>query len=228
MEIIVGKQGNQKLRITEPTVSRRHCKVTSNADGTYTIENLSNTTYTKVDGIEIIRTTAGPNSELQLGPNFKMKLKDLIPVPQASYKPSTRQTPPPPPVKTFNISHLRYIWEEYNNKNHELQEKQRKVTLIRSGSMIFSMGGGLIAALSSVPVIGWAFTGIGLIALGYSFIGMKNSESSLERQQRQAEFDDKWVCPNPECGRNLIAKDFRYLVRNYPSCPHCKCKYVIK
>ena len=61
MEIIVGRKGQQQAVITDLTVSREHCKLTDNGDGTYTVENLSaNGTF--VDGKNIIRTvvTAEP------------------------------------------------------------------------------------------------------------------------------------------------------------------------
>ena len=54
MEVIVGKQGNQRIPITDQYVSRKHCKLTSNGDGSYTIENLSqNGTF--VNGRKILK-----------------------------------------------------------------------------------------------------------------------------------------------------------------------------
>ena len=41
MEIIVGRKGQQKVPITDMAVSREHCKLTANPDGTFTLENLS-------------------------------------------------------------------------------------------------------------------------------------------------------------------------------------------
>ena len=41
MEIIIGRKGQQQITITDLSVSREHCKLTSNPDGTYTLENLS-------------------------------------------------------------------------------------------------------------------------------------------------------------------------------------------
>lgn len=71
-------------------------------------------------------------------------------------------------------------------------------------------------------------TGIGGIGFLYSLIGMRNAETAEERQRRQDEFDDAWVCPNPNCGHSLMAKNYKMLVRNHQSCPYCKCKYVEK
>lgn len=242
MEIIIGKQGNQKITITEPTVSRKHCKVINNGDGTYIIENLS-PNGTKVNGTNIIRTTATLDSILELGPSYKATLRELIGTPvdytksTADHNVCNQPTPqiptsePKPEVKTYNISHLRHVWENYNNKNIEAAEKQRKINLTRTGLGIFTM-----CAMPTIfflgPVglagLGYALTGIGIVGNIYSFFGLKNSESTAEKQRRQEEFDDAWVCPNPACGKTLLAKNYKMLVKNHQSCPYCKSKYIEK
>lgn len=226
MEFIIGRKGNQKTQITDPTVSRQHCKVTSNGDGTYTIENLSQS-GTKVDGREIVRASAGLNSIIQLGQSFKATLAELIGTPAQASAPTSRPSAPSQTVKTFNISHLRRVWEDHNRKNLEMAEVQRKSNLVRTGSSIFTMSAAIVASLTSGP-IGWIFTGIGVIGMVYSFIGLKNTETVQEKQQRQEAFDDAWVCPNPECRHSLTAKNYKYLVKNFQSCPYCKCKYIEK
>lgn len=213
MEIIIGKQGSQKKPITEPTVSRKHCKVTDNGDGTYTVENLSTTSFTKVDGQDIVKTKASLDSEIQLGPVFKAKLKDLIDIPAEN-----------PADKEFSISHLQKVWDEFNGKNLDFAKKQQKLNLTRTGLGIFTMCA--MPTIFFLGPIGYALTGIGVLGNIYSFVGLKNIESPEQRQKRQDEFDDAWVCPNPECGRTLPAKNYSMLKRNYPSCPYCKCKFT--
>lgn len=237
MEIIIGRQGTQKMPITDPTVSRKHCKVTDNGDGTFTIENLS-PSGTKVDGVDILRTTVKPNNRIQLGLSFSATLVELIGIPQAKAKPNVQsdrishsEQPTPsskvqPEVKTFNISHLRRVWEEYNNTNLEMAESQRKTNLVRTGLGIFTMCA--MPTIFFFGPVGYILTGIGVLGNIYSFAGMRNAETAEERQQRQDAFDDAWVCPNPNCGHSLLAKNYKLLVRNHQSCPYCKCKYVEK
>lgn len=237
MEIIIGREGTQKTPISDPTVSRKHCKVTDNGDGTYIIENLSRS-GTKVDGVEILKTTANLNSRIQLGPSFSAALVELIGVPQTSSKSGLKNQAEnfqqsnslrnqQSEVKTFNISHLRKVWEDYNNTNIAIANAQRKVNLIRVGFGIFTL-----CAMPTIyfigPLIGYTLTFIGILGNVYSFIGIKNSETVEERQRRQDAFDDAWVCPNPDCGHSLLAKNYRMLVRNHQSCPFCKCRYVEK
>lgn len=235
MEIIIGRKGNQKTQITDPTVSREHCRVTANGDGTFTIENLSQS-GTKVDGRDIIRTTAKLNSRIQLGQSFSATLAELIGAPTQNRQVNVQKMPPETnqtanaqneqQAKVYNISHLRVVWENYNQANIEIADKQRKVTLIRTGLGIITMCA--MPTIFLFGTIGYIFTGLGVIGNIYSFAGMKNAESAEEKQHRQDEFDDAWVCPNPSCRRTLPAKNYKMLVRNYQSCPYCKCKYVEK
>ncbi len=229
MEIIIGRNGTQKLKITDSTVSREHCKVYVNNDGTFIIENLSQS-GTKVDGRPIIKASATLNSRLQLGHSYSATLADLIgnplqPSPQymndknaASTSQQNKQE-----IKVCNISHLRRVWEDFNNTNIELADKQRKINLIRAGLGILT-----VCVMPTISLVGYGFgftlTGIAAFGNLYSFIGMKNAESAEEKQSRQDAFDDAWVCPN--CGRSLPAKNYKNLVRNYQSCPYCKCKFV--
>lgn len=222
MEIIIGRQGTQKTPITDPTVSRKHCKVTDNGDGTFTIENLSSL-GTKVDGVDIVRKTANINSILQLGPTFSASLGDLIG--QGNFQPQISKSSLNE-TKTFDISHLKEVWESFNNKNIQIANSQRQINLIRGLLGVFTMGA--MPTIFFLGPIGYILTGIGVVGNIYSFVGMKNVETAEEKQRRQDEFDDKWICPNPDCGRSLIARNYRLLIRNYQSCPYCKCKYVEK
>lgn len=227
MEIIIGRQGTQKTPINDPSVSRRHCKVTDNGDGTYTVENLS-ASGTKVDGVEIVRAAAKPDSRIQLGQSYSAVLKDLIagPAPRQQAQQKTPQPQQSQEPKTFKISHLRRVWEDFNQTNLEMADAQRKTNLIRTGLGVFTMCA--MPTIFFFGPVGYVLTGIGVLGNIYSFAGMRNAETAAQRQQRQDAFDDAWVCPNPECRHSINAKNYKMLVRNYKSCPYCKCKYVEK
>lgn len=228
METIIGREGTQKMQITDLTVSRKHCKVTANADGTFTVENLSHSSSTYVDGVEVIRGTANADSIIQLGASFKAKLSDLIDVVPASSSNQNESKASSANVtdKSFDIQHLKAVWDNYNDTNIRMADAQRRINLTRAAFGIFTMCA--MPTIFFLGPIGYGLTGIGVLGNIYSFAGMKNAETAKERQKRQEEFEDAWVCPNPDCGRSLIARNYRMLVRNYQSCPYCKCKYLEK
>ncbi len=238
-EIIIGRKGTQKTPINDLTVSREHCKVIDNGDGTFTIENLSQS-GTKIDGRDIIRAKANLNSRLQLGQSFSATLVELIGKPeQSKYTKSidksvaqsavnemSAQQAQQKEVKTYNISHLRRVWDDFNQTNIEMADQQRKINLTRTGLGIFTMCA--MPTIFFFGPIGYGLTAIGILGNIYSFAGMRNAETVEDRQRRQDAFDDAWICPNPDCGRTLLAKNYKMLVRNYQSCPYCKCKYIEK
>ncbi|MDE7081590.1 MAG: FHA domain-containing protein [Muribaculaceae bacterium] len=237
MEIIIGRQGTQKTPITDPTVSRRHCKVTVNGDGSYTLENLSQS-GTIVNGNPIIRATVGPDTRIQLGQSYSATLGELIGLSATKSSHQTSATPSSSvpagasggqqsaSPKTYSITHLQHVWNDFNNTNLEMENTQRRTNLVRAGLGIFTM--------CAMPLcyffgpVGYVLTAVGILGNIYSFVGIKNAETAEERQSRRDAFDDAWICPNPECGHSLMAKNYRMLVRNHQSCPYCKCKYIEK
>lgn len=232
MEIIIGRKGTQKTPITDTTVSRQHCKVTDNGDGTYTVENLSSS-GTLIDGRDVVRAKATLDSRLQLGPSFTATLRELIaPKGQAQQQQQQQQQSKPQQPKpqaeapTYNIAHLRRVYEDFNQANLQKADEQRKINLTRTALGVLTMCA--MPTIFFFGPVGYVLTGIGLLGNVYSFVGMRNSETAAERQARQDRYDDEWVCPNPDCRRSLLAKNYRMLVRNYQACPYCKCKYVEK
>jgi pSer/pThr/pTyr-binding forkhead associated (FHA) protein len=117
MEIIVGRKGQQRAAITDLSVSREHCKLTSNADGTYLLENLSaNGTY--VDGRSVVRSVVTADTVIQLGATFKIIVKDLLPVTQQKTNPAVSQTPPVDPrQKEYELKfrQLKNVYDKYTS-----------------------------------------------------------------------------------------------------------------
>lgn len=240
-EIIVGRHGNQKIQINDNSVSRQHCKLVPNGDGTFTLIHLSQSGTTKIDGREVIQKQVTPDTVLQLSHNFKAKVADLVGQQilnanrpnlnqRASFQGNVNNRPPqnrvnqPAAPQRVSIAHLERVYEEYNNHKLQVAKENKRVGMIRAGSTIFTMGSGLISSLTDIGPLGWVMTGIGLIGIVYSIIGMKNAETPEQRQAIQDQFDDAWACPN--CRKSLNAKNYRMLVKNYQHCPHCKCEFV--
>lgn len=223
MEIIIGKQGTQKMTIAEPTVSRKHCKVTTNDDGTFTVENLSNTSFTKVDGRDIIKTSATLGSEIQLGPVFKAKLKDLIGIPAKK-----------PVEKEFSISHLQKVWEDFHEGGLALKDKQHKMGLYQRIPVFFTIGAGALTSVSWslgwgewIKILSICLTATGLLLMVYFFKQASKFNPGRESDKLQQDFQNNYHCPNPDCQRFLGNYSYTMMKNQYKMrCPYCKCKYI--
>ena len=91
MDILVGRSGNQKLAITDKSVSREHCRLTLMENGNYTLENLSaNGTF--VNEKDVIKTVVTPETQIRLGTRFVCLVKDLLPSNESDEQPKVNTT----------------------------------------------------------------------------------------------------------------------------------------
>lgn len=237
MEIIIGRKGTQRTPITDTTVSREHCKLTINADGTYTLENLSiNGTF--VNGNSIIRTVVTPDTILRLGANFSIAVRDLLPLQVANIKP--RQAQQQNPLQQFakpavdpnqeryemEFRKLKSVYEKYTADKLAIQKEAGMTNFYRMLPMtlmaIVSLGAACIPGLGALsPVI--AVVGLGLLvfSLFKSYNGNRDNPEKLEALNKQFMID--YVCP--KCGNFLGFIPYENL-ENKSTCNFCKCKWV--
>lgn len=237
MEIIIGRKGTQRTPITDTTVSREHCKLTINADGTYTLENLSiNGTF--VNGNSIIRTVVTPDTILRLGANFSIAVRDLLPLQTANIKP--RQAQQQNPLQQFakpavdpnqeryemEFRKLKSVYEKYTADKLAIQKEAGMTNFYRMLPMtlmaIVSLGAACIPGLGALsPVI--AVVGLGLLvfSLFKSYNGNRDNPKKLEALNKQFMID--YVCP--KCGNFLGFIPYENL-ENKSTCNFCKCKWV--
>lgn len=237
MEIIIGRKGTQRTPITDTTVSREHCKLTINADGTYTLENLSiNGTF--VNGNSIIRTVVTPDTILRLGANFSVAVRDLLPLQAANIKP--RQAQQQNPLQQFakpavdpnqeryemEFRKLKSVYEKYTEDKLAIQKEAGMTNFYRMLPMtlmaIVSLGAACIPGLGALsPVI--AVVGLVLLvfSLFKSYNGNRDNPEKLEALNKQFMID--YVCP--KCGNFLGFIPYENL-ENKSTCNFCKCKWV--
>lgn len=237
MEIIIGRKGTQRTPITDTTVSREHCKLTINADGTYTLENLSiNGTF--VNGNSIIRTVVTPDTILRLGANFSIAVRDLLPLQSANIKPRQAQLQNPlqqfakpavdPNQERYEMEFrkLKSVYEKYTADKLAIQKEAGMTNFYRMLPMtlmaIVSLGAACIPGLGALsPVI--AVVGLGLLvfSLFKSYNGNRDNPEKLEALNKQFMID--YVCP--KCGNFLGFIPYENL-ENKSTCNFCKCKWV--
>ena len=232
MEIIVGRKGTQRTTITDLSVSREHCKLIVNGDGTYIIENLSaNGTF--VNGNNIIRTVVTPDTVLQLGATFTIAVRDLLPLKAAQGTPHPNHPQASQPTVDPNQEHyekefrrLKNVYEKYTADKVAIQREAGMANFYRMLPMtlmaLVSLGAACIPALRLLsPFI--AVIGLGLLvfSLFKSFNGSRNNPEKLEALNKQFMID--YVCP--KCGNFLGYLPYENL-KNKATCNFCKCKWV--
>lgn len=239
MEIIVGRKGTQRTPINDISVSREHCKLIVNADGTYVVENISaNGTF--VNGNSIIRTSVTPDTVLKLGPNFSIIVRDLLPLQTPNKQKQSQQQQQQPayhnvakPVVDPNqqqyekeFRKLKSVYDKYTAEKLAIQKEAGMTNFYRMLPMtlmaIVSLGAACIPGLGALaPVIAVAGLGLLVYSLYKSYNGNLNNPDKLEALNKQFMID--YVCP--KCGNFLGFVPYENL-ENKTTCNFCKCKWV--
>ncbi len=213
MEIIVGREGQQGIKISDSTVSRKHCKITKNSDGTYTIENLSkNGTY--VNGQKIIKTNVTADTEIQLGPVFRITVKQLL-AGSGGY----------PEDFIAKFRKLEEVYDKYSNDKIAIQKQAAKINFYRMLPMallsLITLGSLAIPGLGSIsPFIGLIGGGLVLYSLVKFYSSNTGNPEKIEALNKQFMID--YVCP--KCG-NFLGFIPHKTLANKSTCNYCKCKW---
>lgn len=222
MEMIIGRKGQQSTPITDLSVSREHCKLTSNPDGTYTLENLS-ASGTFVNDRSIIRTVVNKDTVIRLGGSFTIAVKDLLP---ASHQDSSSGDEHKEEDYTAAFRRLKGVYDKYSADKIAIQKEAAMSNFYRMLPMtlmsLLGLGAAAIPALGSIaPII--AIVGMVLLvySLSKSYTGSKENPEKMEALNRQFMID--YVCP--KCGNFLGYVPFEALA-NKKQCSFCKCKWV--
>lgn len=229
MTIIVGRgrsKATQRIEINDPTVSREHCWLTDNGDGTYTLQNKSQQ-GTFVNGRQVLKTIVRPETMITLG-SFKVKVADLLPSPAQTPTPASNPVPKPAPKPeppTFSLRPMEAVWNSYDRKRLDIQEESAKRANQQRVQGIISMLG-MALGLLPIPVVFRAICVLASLFLGIYFFMQGQSTTSVQRQLHDLdeEYASKYKCPNPACGRPLGNMAYRN-VRYQKQCPACSCKY---
>lgn len=242
IEILIGRDGTtSQLKISlgqqaksfgtqgsvPQTVSRQHCSLIVNDNGTYTLKNLKLQNITFVNGQQIDTKVIKENDTIELGPDKYLVswsvLKSVIPA----------------KAEVVSIEPLKKIWDRYQLENEkveirkqQLAIKKQKQNLLRGLTGIFIplaivlsvFAGGrdnpLFILLYSLPGI------ITLMMTISQYNNIKEDESSIisdreQKKERDLRFRRDYSCP--KCGKYL-SMPYDVLER-YDSCPYCKVKF---
>lgn len=224
MEIIVGRHGNQPFAIADRSVSSKHLKVTTLANGKVQIEDLGSTNGTFVDGQRIIKKVVTPETIVTLGSSYQLRISDAIPVEtpaSGSKQPASKQRV----AERIDISHLKRVWEDYDEaKKAILKDNATKQFDRMLPMMILGLIGVAISFLGFLGPYRFLITAITLIVAAVLTVRARSSQSDVS--VKLVELDDQlkidYICP--KCKSFLGALPYEN-IKNRGCCPYCKSKW---
>ena len=226
MELIIGRDAStSQLRITMGqqtkafgatgsvpiTVSRQHCSLIINPNGSYKITNLKPQNVTFINGVEMMAKTITEKDKRVLGPSKFLVSWDWI----KSFVP-----------QLVDFRSLQRVWEEYDEHKLDQQIADRKFNSLRGITGLITMGAIALSIIfpefRETPLyIGLYLFGI-LISVGFTVKAYKDSSKGpLRQKQLTEEFQQHYVCPN--CRHFLGFQSYDVLTQN-DNCPYCKAK----
>ena len=231
IEIVIGRDGTTsqlKLSVGQQsksfgaqgsvpqTVSRQHCSLTVNDNGTYTLKNLKLQNVTFVNGQQIGTKTISDSDTIELGPDKYLVswsvLKTVLPV----------------KVETVDIRPLKRIWEEFDKRTLELDIAERKFNVIRSATGILSMSAiacAFVFGQGSKQQILLYGLAIGVSVIFFIISSIKAKKVPLKRRELMRDLENHYVCPNPKCHKILTKLGSYKLLSQSNACPYCKAKF---
>lgn len=196
------------------SVSREHCKIIRNDDGTALITNINDRNATFVNGVRVISKNITADDVVELGGEHYRLDTSFLKL-----------------VKLVSISHLEKVWNEF-----EQWEEKQKISVQRSNALkgitgLFSMFAIIISFsdfgmdLSTVKTLRIVLYTFAIISVVWTIISTFFSapRKVREAKEREQRFYDEYVCP--ACKKSL-GKSYRYeRLVNLGECPLCKAKF---
>ena len=224
MDIIFGREENKSQLIAKvdnftylfdekgsvpKTVSRQHCKMSVLKDGKFQLENLKLENETFVNGVSIQKKEITKSDKIELGSSHYLLSWDYVDGVLA---------------KNVNVSHLKKIWDEYQEKKLQQQIAERKFNTLKSATGLITM---LAIVLNLIHKSDTLYIVLYVIAIliSLAFTIKAYVESSKLPQEMQAltdKFQQEYQCP--KCHHFLGSQSYDLLKQN-KNCPYCKVNF---
>lgn len=232
IELVIGRESgvdNPRLAVTQnghtqyfgapgsvpKDVSRRHCRIQIGNDSKMTVEDITDNNFIYINGSDCKKKSGVSMSDtIELGPSkYRLDLDTIIKALSSN--------------QSFSIRHLEAIYEGYQKDKFQMQVNQGKLNALSALPGVLSMISiGAAVFFQNQDVRTWAVILAAVFALAFAVIRYRNATVvPLKNKKMDESFREKYVCPNPLCGRFLGVTPYKELVKNR-SCPYCKSKFT--
>lgn len=233
--IIIGRQGQQPLQITQSSVSRQHCRLTRVGDAEWEIEDLGSRYGTCVNGLPIVKSRVGLDTPIMLA-DFETSVRQLLNLPAAkvSSNPGSGSGSKQAPAERISVAHLERIYDQYQEDMKALMKKRNRAQVMRMLPM--QLGMPIVLGVTGIVlgndtednmIKGAVMVGIMALSgtLSLRMFSVMNNQTDEQFELNQ-QFQIDYVCP--KC-KNFFgaAKPYRALL-NQGRCPHCKSEFIEK
>ena len=237
--LLIGNPGSVPKSVSRaiPIQNKAHLSIKIDDNGSFIVSNLKPENRTFVNGSQIVYKKISGNAKIELGADhYPLPLNQILATTSQLTTSKLQNSSSNSQLQkstTYNISHLEKVWNDYHEGDLAIKDKQHKMGLQQRIPIFFTIGAG---ALTSVAwSLGWGewirivsicLTGIGLLLMIYFFIQSSNFNPVREADKLREDFQNKYICPNPDCHRFLGIYSYSMMKNQFKmECPYCKTKF---
>lgn len=210
--IVIGRSpeykgyGEQKQKISDNSVSRRHAQLTQISANKWTLRDVGSSFGTFVNGLPTVRATVGLDDTIIMG-HFETSVRKLLGLESKKVAPAPVPGPgPKPAVEYISVRHLEGVYNEYQEALKRIQKEKQKSQLMRMipTSLGIPLIIGVLGMFDISPVIkGVSMVGIlGLGAVLTLRMFPQFSQHVDEQFELNQQFQIDYVCP--KCKNFLV------------------------
>lgn len=214
LKLTVNGQSTTLGTTVPQSVSREHCQVERQDDGTAVITNLNPRNSTYVNGMSVVSHSITADDVVELGPeHFRLDTSFLK------------------LVRLVDISHLQLVWDDYNEWEEHTRIGNIRSTALKSVTGLFSMAALIITfgdfgmeeqTMRTLRLVLYALAGVSIIWTSLNMF-VSAPRKVREAKEREERFLDQYICP--ACKRPF-GKSYRYeKLLQLGECPMCKAKF---
>lgn len=238
--VSVGQEGIVPHSVSRalPTQQKAHVSIVIDNSGDLTLKNLKSENITLVNGSPIISKRISISDKIELGADHFIIPLELV-LNSLSMKFSntvSSQIHQKKEIRTYKISHLKRVWDNYHEGDLEIADKQHKIGLQQRIPIFFTIGAGALTSVAWslgwgewIKIVSICLTAIGIFLMAYFFMQSSKFNPRRETDKLREDFQSKYICPNPECKRFLGNYSYTMMKNQYKmECPYCKSKFTEK
>ncbi|MBR5086559.1 MAG: FHA domain-containing protein [Muribaculaceae bacterium] len=197
------------------SVSREHVAISVDEDNDrYFLENLKPTNEVLVNGISVMKREVGLGDLINLGGDrYPVRVADVV----GSFV-----------KEKVDISHLQWVWNDYDNFLLSQQTKNQRVGLIQRASGLLTTGailiGGLQAAIGRGKGTGylWLYGLAAAVGVGMLIWSFTQTKAPEKNRMRKEQFLEQYSCP--KCGISFGQQPYKQLVKR-GKCYNCGVQF---
>lgn len=205
-EIIIGRQGD--LQINDPTVSRKHAKITRTAEGLY-IEDMDSAGGTFVNGKQIKKKKLEPSDEVMLA-EYPLKYRRI----EQAFPLTDREF-------SVKFEELKDIYDTYTKTRLKIQSQSQGKTMLKRTIPMAIPGILMMVARDVMPgamAVG-AILSIGAIIGGNLWAAKEQRDVPVRLHELEEKFKVDYTCP--ACSRYYGTQLSWENLCKMGKCPYC-------